>query len=132
MRTPGGQRRPDRLGEDLAVDDARDRGAREVVDAARRPAGAAGTRGLVRAARLGGERLAGGLGVASGCWVSANAPLWTIARWNSPRERRETSRSSTETPPADWPGDRDVVRVSAELRDVAPDPAQGGDWSIRP
>ena len=58
------------------------------------------------------------------CCVSANAPLCTIARWKSPREPRETRWASTDRPPADWPAMVTLLRVAAELLDVAPYPAQ--------
>ena len=70
---PGGQRGPDRLGEDLAVDDAGDLdevGAHQVGDGQAAQAG----RGLVRAARLGGEGLAGGLGGGEGLLVEREGP----------------------------------------------------------
>ena len=80
--------------------------------------------GLVRAARLGRERLAGGLGVARGCWLSAKDPLSMIAFWKSPRAPVETIWARTDRPPADWPAIAHVVRVAAELADVVLHPAQ--------
>jgi hypothetical protein len=64
--SPGGQRRPDRLFEHLAVDDARDRGGREVAHQVRDRKAAQAAGGLVGAARLGREGLALGLGGGEG------------------------------------------------------------------
>ena len=65
---PGGQRGPDRLGEDLAVDDAGDDDVVGVHQGGDGQAAQAG-RGLVRAARLGCEGLAGRLGRSEGLLV---------------------------------------------------------------
>ncbi len=101
---PPGQRCPDRLGEDLAVDDARDRCAREVVDEVGDRHLAQARCGLILAAHMVAANVCpAAFASARDCWVSANAPLWTIARWKSPREPREIRWASTERPPADWP-----------------------------
>ena len=123
---PGGQRRPDRLGEDLAVDDARDGSGREVVESTR---SATGTWRRQSAVWSGQPTLAAKVSpkasaCASGCWLSANAPLSTIARWNSPRDPRETRWASTETPPADWPAIVTSCGSPPNCRDVVLDPAQ--------
>ena len=65
---PGGQCRPDRLGEDLAVDDAGNPGEGG-ADQVRDRQVAQTRRGLVRASGLGREGLAGRLGGSQGLLV---------------------------------------------------------------
>src|SRR4029079_15145341 len=60
---PGGERRPDRLRQDLTVDDARDRSARELVEEDIDRQVTQTRRGLVRAARAGRERHTEGFGI---------------------------------------------------------------------
>ena len=99
----GGEGGADRLREHLAVDDARDARRREASTRSSTGHAAQTRRGLVRATRLCGERLAGRLGVGERLLVQGERAALTIARWNSPREPGDTRCASTDTPPADWP-----------------------------
>ena len=121
---PGGERRPDRLRKDLAVDDARDCSAREVADEVRDGQAAEARGGLVRATRLGGEGLPGRFGVGARLLVEReraalhDRPLEEPAR--AGRDQVREHRHAT----GRLPGDRDVARIASELCDVAPYPAQ--------
>ena len=121
---PRGQRRSDRLGEHRAVDDAGDLDAEVADQVADRHAAQA----LPRSgpgSRPGVANVSpAASAVASGRWFSANVPLCTIARWNSPRAPGETSWASTDRPPADWPAMVTLCGSPPNSRDVALDPAQ--------
>ena len=124
---PRGQRRPDRLGEDLAVDDAGDRGAREECSRGRRPARCAGTpRSDPGSPPSVAKASPKASAAARGSCVSAKAPLCTIARWKSPREPRETRWARTDRPPADWPAIVTLCGSPPNRAMLRLHPAQGG------
>ena len=122
----GGECGADRLGEDLAVDDARDGEGREVVHQCVDGQVAQALGGLIRTADAGREGLTEGLGVGQ--------------RLLGQRERAALhDRPLEQTPGAlgdevsehgqaagRLTGDGDVVRVAAELADVALHPPQRG------
>ena len=129
---PGRQRRPDRLGKHLAVDDARDRGAREGADEG-------GGRHVRRQAAVWSGQPTWSANVwpdasasASDIWFSANAPLSTIARWKSPREPGETRWASTETPPADSPAIVTLCGSPPNRAMLCWTQRSAACWSIRP
>ena len=130
---PGGERRPDRLREDLAVDDARDRGAREGVDEVRRPARGAGTCAVWSGhPTLAAKASPAASASASDSCVSANAPLCTIARWKSPREPGETRWASTDRPPADWPAIVTLCGSPPNCAMLRCTQRSAACWSIKP
>ncbi len=119
-----GQRCPDRLREDFAVDDAGDGGGRERVDERVDRYLAQAVGGLVGTTNLVGERLAEGFGlgerhlVQRECAALHDRPLEQTTR--PVRDKMGEHRDAT----GGLAGNRYLMRVAAELRDVVPDPAQ--------
>jgi hypothetical protein len=121
---PVGDRRPDRLGEHRAVDDARDLDA-EVVHQVADWQIAQALRGLVRAADGGGELLAGGLGHSQRLLGQREGSALHDRPLEQPAGAGRDQLGQDRQAAGRLAGDGDVVRVTAELYIVALDPAQG-------
>ena len=121
---PAGQRRPDRLGQDLAIDDAWDVNAVLVGEQRRHRQLAQALARLVRAAGLDRERLAGRLGVSQRLLVERERAALDDRPLEQPSRAAGDQLGQDRQAAGRLACDGDVVRVAAEPADVVLHPAQ--------